>query len=60
MSQENLQDWCDAIASLCVDALQQANLTNSADFQKATEIVAEELLVRISMGDLPPTSAKAP
>ena len=54
MNQENLQDWCDAIASLCVDALQQAKLTNAADFTRATEIVAEEILVRISMGDLPP------
>jgi hypothetical protein len=58
VAQESLQDWCDAIASLCVDALQQAKLTDAADAQKAMEIVAEELLVRISMGDLPPTSAQ--
>ena len=56
MGQENLQDWCDSIASLCVDALQQAKLTTTADFQRAVEIVAEELLVRITMGDLPPAA----
>ena len=45
------KSWCEMVAGLGVDELVQCGLE---DFEKATEIVAEEILIRLSMGDYPP------
>lgn len=39
------------LAELIIDALVDANLVNSEDFDKAVEIASEEINVRKAMGD---------
>jgi hypothetical protein len=48
------QEWSQRVAGLVADALVQANLLPKRDFARATEIAAEEILVRLCMGDRPP------
>ncbi len=45
--------WSEMVANLAVDAIIQAKLMHPEHFVRATEIVAEEILVRLSMGDRP-------
>jgi hypothetical protein len=51
-----VKTWCDTVAALGVDVLVDHELVRKEDFERATEIVAEEILVRLSMGDYPPPS----
>jgi hypothetical protein len=49
-----LREWCDKVASLGVDVLVHVGLIPKAEYEKATAIVAEEILVRLSLHDYPP------
>ena len=49
-----VRDWCDSLAALGVDALVDAGLVIKSEFKQATDIVAEELFVRLCLHDYPP------
>jgi hypothetical protein len=53
---DKLQAWCKKVASLGVDMLLQNNLVKRDDFDLAVTLVAEEIRVRILMGDRPPSN----
>ena len=46
--------WSEEVAALGVDMLVDHGLIRKEDFDRATKIVAEEILVRLSIGDYPP------
>ncbi|MBS1769912.1 MAG: hypothetical protein JSS77_09620 [Acidobacteria bacterium] len=50
---EKHKEWSDRAAGLAVDALVDAGLISKEEFDSAAEIVAEELLVRLAIGDTP-------
>jgi len=52
--------WNDRIAELAVDALLTAKLLRKEDFSRAVEIVSEEISVRLTLGDRPPTEKPSP
>jgi len=49
----NPEQWSQDIAVLAADALVDAKLLSSDDLAKATEIIAEEIWVRLNLGDFP-------
>jgi hypothetical protein len=48
--------WTERLAALAVDALLRANIVRKEDFQRAVEVVAEEMAVRLALGDYPQTA----
>ncbi|HEX6624728.1 MAG TPA: hypothetical protein VF064_13530 [Pyrinomonadaceae bacterium] len=50
----DIKSWSQAKAELAVDALVDAGLVRAEDFERAVAIVAEEILVRLLLGDYPP------
>jgi hypothetical protein len=54
----DIQSWCESVAGLGVDMLVDSGLIRKEDYTKATAIVAEEILVRLAMGDYPPSVEK--
>lgn len=46
--------WSNGIAELIVDAMLDSKLVRKEDFKKAVDVVAEEIFVRLIMGDYPP------
>ena len=46
-------EWSRGIAVLCVDELARAKIVGAPDFDRAVEIVAEEILVRLTLEDRP-------
>jgi len=48
------KSWSEDVAALGVDMLVDHGLIRKEDFERATKIVAEEILVRLSLGDYPP------
>jgi hypothetical protein len=46
--------WCEKVAALGVDVLVDAGLIEKADFERASDIVAEELFERFCLRDYPP------
>jgi hypothetical protein len=56
----NVKNWSDRIAGLAVDALLTARIVQRGDFERAVEIVSEELSVRLSLGDNPPIEQQSP
>ena len=50
----DVKSWCEKVAALGVDVLIDGELLKREDFERAKAIVAEEILVRLSMGDYPP------
>lgn len=46
--------WCDNVAALAVDVLLDCDLIKRENLEEAIEIVAEEILVRLAIGDYPP------
>ncbi len=54
MDAETIESWSKAIAVLAVDALVDARLLKKEDVDRAEAIVAEEIWVRLMMGDYPP------
>jgi hypothetical protein len=49
-----MQEWCDGVSQIAVDALLDANLIDRDQFEKAADIVAEEIFARLTVGDYPP------
>jgi hypothetical protein len=45
--------WSRKVAVLAVDALLDAKIVTKSDFERAVDIVAEEIFVRLGMGDRP-------
>ena len=56
----NVKNWSDRMAGMAVDALLTAKIVQSDDFERAVEIVSEELSVRLSLGDNPPPEQQSP
>jgi hypothetical protein len=48
------KEWSASVAGLAVDALFDHGLIKKADFQRAADIAAEEIHIRLTMGDYPP------
>jgi hypothetical protein len=48
------KEWSVSVAGLAVDALLDHGLIKKADFERAAEIAAEEIHIRLTMGDYPP------
>jgi hypothetical protein len=46
-------DWSERVAADAVDGLVTQGLLRSEDFQAAVEVVAEEIRVRLCLGDVP-------
>jgi hypothetical protein len=60
-TEENTQEsWCKMVAGLGVDILMDYGLIKAEDFDQATAIVAEEILVRLVIGDYPPHANPPP
>lgn len=51
---DTLRSWSEKVAGLGVDMLVHHGLINKHDSDHATTIVAEEILVRLALGDYPP------
>jgi hypothetical protein len=51
---ENKMEWCEIIGGILADALLDGEIVKNADFEKAKEILAEELFVRLLVEDYPP------
>jgi hypothetical protein len=49
-----VRQWCEKVAPLGVDALVDAGLVAKEEFTRASDIVAEELFVRLCLRDYPP------
>ena len=49
-----MEQWSHDIAELVADALRDARIVGADDFERAKAIVAEEIWVRLNMGDYPP------
>jgi hypothetical protein len=54
---ERAEEWSQAIAALVADALLDAKLLDPSHVARATEVIAEEIWVRVNMGDLPPAAS---
>lgn len=53
-TKETITSWSETVAGLGVDALVDSGLLKKGDFERAKRIVAEEIRVRLSLGDFPP------
>jgi len=51
---DEVKTWCDRIAALAVDALVDGGLIKKEEFEEASAIVAEEILIRLLLNDYPP------
>jgi hypothetical protein len=49
-----LHDWSDAVALLVADALVDGGIVAPGEFARASEIIAEELWIRLLTNDRPP------
>ena len=52
----DIESWSKGVAQLAVDALVDAGLIKQEEFKGAVAIVAEEIFVRLALGDYPPHS----
>jgi len=53
-TEDTITTWSEKVAGLGVDMLVDHGLIKKADFERATSIVAEEIRVRLAIGDYPP------
>lgn len=49
-----MESWSEKVAGLGVDMLVDNGLIQKADFELAKSIVAEEIRIRLALGDYPP------
>ena len=54
----NDKDWSRSVAELAADMLVDAGLIQQAKFDQATEVIAEEVLVRLCLNDRPNQNEK--
>lgn len=52
--EKTIRSWSEMVAGLGVDMLVDHGLIDRADFERAKTIVAEEIFVRLALGDYPP------
>jgi hypothetical protein len=57
---DTLESWSEKVAALGVDVLVDNGLIQKADFERATSIVAEEIRIRLAIGDYPPAENREP
>lgn len=50
----DVEEWSRSVAGLSVDALIDAGLLRKEDLDVAAAVVAEEISVRLALGDYPP------
>ena len=50
---QDIQQWSQGIAELAADALVDAKLIERSAMPKAKEIIAEEIWIRLQLGDFP-------
>jgi hypothetical protein len=50
---QRLKAWSEGVAELAADALVDAGLLAQEDFARASAVVAEEIFVRLILGDWP-------
>ena len=50
-----VKSWSDQIAGLVADALVEARLVSRDDFDRVTDVIAEEVFARLCLRDFPPT-----
>jgi hypothetical protein len=50
---KKLKEWSDHVSGIAVDALVDAGLVARKDFDAASTIVAEEVFIRLIIGDKP-------
>ncbi len=55
--QQKVRDWCKQVATYGVDMLVDHGLLKKEDLDRAADIVAEEILVRLALRDYPPPGA---
>jgi hypothetical protein len=53
-TEDTITTWSEKVAGLGVDILVDHGLIKKEDFERATSIVAEEIRVRLAIGDYPP------
>ena len=53
-TEDTITSWSEKVAGLGVDMLVDHGFIKKADFERATSIVAEEIRVRLAIGDYPP------
>ena len=58
--QKKLPEWCEDVAALGVDMLVDEGLIQKEDSERATKIVALEILARLCLGDYSPADATPP
>jgi hypothetical protein len=51
--QKSDEDWSRSVASIAITTLIAAGVLDTSQQKRATEIVAEEILVRLAIGDRP-------
>jgi hypothetical protein len=56
----DVKSWSEGVAVLAADALLDAGLIKRENFDRAVSIVAEEILVRLALGDYPPPEEPQP
>jgi hypothetical protein len=57
---DTLKSWSKKVAALGVDVLVDNGLIQKADFERATSIIAEEIRIRLAIGDYPPPENRTP
>ena len=57
-NEDTITSWSEKVAGLGVDMLVDHGLIKKADFERATSIVAQEIRVRLAIGDYPPPESK--
>lgn len=50
---ETVEEWCESIAMLIIDALVDEAIIKKEDFDKAAAIASEEILIRLNLEDFP-------
>ena len=58
--QKKLPQWCEDVAALGVDMLLDEGLIQKEDLERATKIIAREILTRLCLGDYPPADVTPP
>jgi hypothetical protein len=53
------EEWSRDIAILAADALRDAKVLQGADIERAIDIIAEEIFVRLTLGDYPPRDSQS-
>lgn len=56
----DIKSWSEGVAVLAVDALVDAGFVTKENFDRAVVTVAEEIFVRLTLGDYPPREESQP